>query len=77
MERRRKLTPEQIAEQQADSTRLGPGLWRDRHGHLHFSIVELLAMVDLDDTAANRAAVEQIIRERFSTGATIIYQEPE
>jgi hypothetical protein len=75
---KRRLTPEQIEDQQRGSTRIAPGVWRDRDGCYHFSILELLAMVDLEDTPANRDAVEQMIRRNVSRpGVTIIRQEPE
>lgn len=39
--------------------RLGPGIWEDADGHIHWSIPELLAMVDLPDTPENR---DEVIR---------------
>ena len=76
----RKLTPDEIADQQRGSTRLGPGLWRDRHGHLHVSLPELLIAFELEDTWANRTAVERIVREHWAAArpdVTLIRQEPE
>jgi hypothetical protein len=76
---RRKLSADEIADQQRGSVRLGPGLWRDRHGDLHVSVVELLEAFDLEDTPENRARVEQIAEEQLCRplGATVIRQEPE
>lgn len=48
--------------------RIAPGIWRDRFGDIHWSVPELLAMVDLEDTPENRVAVEVII-------ASILQQE--
>jgi len=76
----RKLTPAEIEDQRRGSTRIAPGLWRDRHGHLHVSIPELLALVELEDTPANRAEVERIAREAWSRnvpGAIIVRQDPD
>lgn len=74
-----KLSPAEIADQQRGATRLGPGLWVDRHGHLHVSIAELLEAFDLPDTPDSRAEVERIVRDNFTTplGATVIRQEPD
>jgi hypothetical protein len=41
--------------------RLGPGIWIDQNDNLHFSIPELLALVDLPDTPENRAAVHDML----------------
>jgi hypothetical protein len=72
----RKLSPAQIADQQRGSTRLGPGLWVDRHGHVHVSITELLAMVDLEDTLVNRTALERMVERRFAD-CILVRQEPD
>jgi hypothetical protein len=75
-----KLTPDQIADQQRGSTRIAPGIWQDRDGAIHFSITELLAMVQLEDTPAHRAEVERMIRAQlaqYAPGIEIIRQEPD
>lgn len=59
----RTLTPKQIAAQQAGGRRIAPGLWLDAEGSLHYSVTELLALVDLEDTPANRDAVRAIVVE--------------
>jgi len=75
---RRRLTPTEIADQLRGSTRIAPGIWRDRHGDIHFSVVELLALVDLPDTPENREQVFAMVRERLAQeGAVIIEQEQE
>lgn len=74
-----RLTPEEIRQQQAGSVRIAPGIWMDRDGHVHWSIVELLELVDLEDTPDNRAAIVEITeRVARAAGATqIIRQEPQ
>jgi len=73
----RKLTAAEIADQHLGAVRLGPGVWRDRHGDLHFSIVELLAASGLEDTAEHRAAVMRILDDLIAEqGAAAIRQEP-
>jgi hypothetical protein len=42
--------------------RVAPGIWIDRDNAVHFSVPELMAMVDLDDTPENRAAVAESVR---------------
>ena len=60
---RRKLTPEEIADQHRGATRLGPGAWMDRDGGLHFSVPEILAHYGVRDTPAERARVQDMIAE--------------
>lgn len=59
---KRTLTLAEREEQIRDSTRIAPGIWLDRHQGLHFSIPELLAAVDLDDTPENRAIAYDVVR---------------
>lgn len=40
--------------------RIAPGIWIDMNDNIHWSIPELLQMVDLPDTPENREAVKQI-----------------
>lgn len=73
-----RLTRDEIRRQQEGSTRIAPGIWVDRDGHVHWSIIEILAMVDLDDTPENREAVARIAEEvAREHGITAIRQEPE
>jgi hypothetical protein len=56
-----KLTPREHAETFfPGARRIAPGLWLDGFGDLHFSVPELLALVDLEDTPENREAVVEI-----------------
>jgi hypothetical protein len=58
--------------------RLGPGIWIDQEGTPHWSIPELLAMVDLPDTPENRDAVKSMLRAtmlKANPQATIIERE--
>ena len=58
--------------------RIAPGLWVDREGHAHWSILELLQQFELDDTPANRAAVTEIITRLLRQAApemTIVHRE--
>lgn len=75
---KRKLTPAEIAAQQRGSTRLGPGVWVDRDGGIHFSVPELLAHVDVEDTPENRRLIEAQIRDVIlgaNPDAVIVEQE--
>lgn len=72
----RRLSPHDIAQQQAGSTRIAPGIWLDASGGVHFSVPELLEMVDLEDNATNREAVVRIATEiARSNNLTAIRQE--
>lgn len=72
------VTPREMDAQRAGSTRIAPGIWLDADGDVHFSIPELLAMVDLEDTPANREEVAQMVAEIMSRhGLPIIRQDPE
>lgn len=71
----RTLTPAQYADQLRGATRVAPGIWIDRQGGVHFSIPELLALVDLPDTPANRAEVVRTITRTL--GPDFIIQELE
>ncbi len=74
----RRLTPAQIADQYRGSTRIAPGIWIDRDGGLHWSVPELLALVDLPDTPEHREAVTEMLRRTLRDQcpeATLIEQE--
>lgn len=43
--------------------RIAPGIWEDASGNPHFSLPELLALVDLEDNPANRKAVTEMLRD--------------
>jgi len=47
------------------STRVAPGIWLDRDGNIHWSVPELLALVDLPDTPENRESVIAMLREQL------------
>lgn len=73
----RRLTQEEFDRQLRGSTRIAPGIWLDAHGDVHWSVPELLAMVDLEDTPENREAIAEIaIRVSEEHGLTTIRQEP-
>ena len=55
--------PREWNHQLAGSTHLGPGLWADAQGAVHFSVLELLAFVGLPDHPANRAECIRVVRE--------------
>lgn len=58
--------------------RIAPGIWIDREGSVHWSITELLQMVDLPDTPENRTRVAAMLREKVlkaSPSATITLRE--
>lgn len=60
---RRIITHAEHEYQRIGSTRIAPGIWEDAEGGLHFSIPELLALVDLEDIPENREAVFAIVKE--------------
>jgi hypothetical protein len=69
-------TNEQFPGRNTLKHRVGPGIWIDADGHTHFSIEELLAMVDLPDTPANRAKVKAILEETLGrAGLETKYRE--
>lgn len=45
--------------------RIAPGIWEDADGCTHFSIPELLALFDLEDTPENHTIVKQNITSMF------------
>lgn len=63
---KRTLTSRQIADQRRGAGWLGPGVWIDRHGGLHFSLPELLAHFEIEDTPENRERMTRTIREQMS-----------
>lgn len=60
---RRQVGPHEQDHQRVGSTRIAPGVWVDRAGGLHFSLPELLALMNVEDTPANRAELEQYVRD--------------
>lgn len=75
---RRKLAPDEIAAQRRGSQRIAPGIWLDAAGDVHFSVPELLALVDLEDTLENREAVFRMaceVARQHSPTAMIIRQD--
>jgi len=71
-----RLTPAEIADQQVGAERLAPGVWRDRAGGIHFSIPELLAEFELEDTPENQRAVVAILLETIDGESLITLQVP-
>lgn len=49
--------------------RIAPGIWEDVDGHVHFSIPELLQLVDLPDTPENQARVLAMAKDVFAKHA--------
>lgn len=43
--------------------RIAPGIWEDMDGNVHFSLPELLAFFELEDTPENRRIATENIRE--------------
>lgn len=43
--------------------RIAPGIWEDQKGQTHFSIPELLALHDLEDTPENHVEVNKMLVE--------------
>lgn len=72
----RKVTAEAFDAQRVGSVRVAPGIWIDRHGGVHWSVPELLALADLDDTVENREAVTTLIYGLLrESGITIVRQD--
>ena len=42
---------------------LGPGLWQDKEGGIHFSLPEMLSHIKLPDTPENRALLTRVIMD--------------
>lgn len=42
---------------------IAPGIWEDKDGNVHFSLPELLALFELEDTPENRAIATENIKE--------------
>lgn len=45
--------------------RLAPGVWVDKEGAVHFSILEILSFFKVKDTAENRDKLTAMIREQL------------
>ena len=73
----RVVTPAEMDAQRRGSRRIAPGIWLDVDGDLHYSVPELLALVDLEDTPANREQVVRTITEsiRETLGAVPIIRQ--
>lgn len=55
--------------------RIAPGIWEDKDGNLHYSLPELLALFELEDTPENRRIATENIREvirKQNPAATIV-----
>ncbi len=58
--------------------RISPGIWEDKDGNVHFSLPELLALFELEDTPENRAIATENIKEmlRKQHPEVIIVERP-
>jgi len=64
----------------AGARRIAPGIWLDGDGDLHFSVPELLALVELPDTPDNREVVYQLVEDLLRGAhptATIVRHDPD
>ena len=61
--------------------RLAPGVWTDKDGGLHFSLPELLALFELEDTPENRAIatdnIRAMLREQCPDAKIVERQSPQ
>ena len=61
--------------------RIAVGIWEDMEGHIHWSLTELLAMVDLPNSPANRERVtgllEQVIRKNNPSAGFVKREKPD
>lgn len=58
--------------------RIAPGLWEDMDGNFHWSLPELLALVELEDTDENRAKLVEMLKEEMQDSdfkPTIIFRQ--
>jgi hypothetical protein len=60
---RRIVGPNAIKEQLRGGRRIAPGVWVDRHGGAHFSIPELLEVLNVADTPENRERCMRLVEE--------------
>lgn len=75
---KRKLTRGEVLEQRIGATYIAPGIWRDRNGGIHYSVPELLEIVELPDTPENRAAVAALVRRTLEAqGASLVILQEE
>lgn len=75
---KRRLTPNQVRAQQVAGEYLGPGVWVDREGALHFSVPEILTHLGIPNTPANRDWLTTFMSETLRTDvpdATVIVQD--
>lgn len=73
-----KLTPQQARQQRQGGEYLAPGIWVDRHGGLHFSLPEILAFFQVEDTPENQDRLKGLMREVFGRecpDATLVEQD--
>lgn len=69
---------DELANQRRGSTQLGPGVWVDRGGAMHFSVPDLLEYFGEPNTPENRERMTAMIRQTFEAqapAATLIEQE--
>lgn len=58
--------------------RIAPGIWEDMDGNLHYSLPELLALFELEDTPDNRRIATENIRDvvsKANPAATIVERQ--
>ena len=58
--------------------KLGPGIWQDKNGSVHFSIPEILKHYDLEPTMENIEETKKMLVElgkRFHPNTPIIYRK--
>jgi hypothetical protein len=75
---RQSLTRTKVARQQQGGEYLGPGVWVDRRGGLHFSVPEILKHLGIPDTPKDRELATRYITEMFREqcpAATVIEQD--
>jgi hypothetical protein len=60
--------------------RIAPGIWEDKDGNPHFSLPELLALFDLEDTPRNReiaaANIREVIRQKNPAAKIVERKSP-
>lgn len=58
--------------------RIAPGIWKDQKDQIHFSIPELLALHDLEDTPENHQIVIKMLTElmkKFNPNSPVLYRK--
>ncbi len=68
----RRITEAELLAQFEGAERLGPGVWKDGQGFLHFSIPDILRHFGLPPTAEHEAAVLRLVQKLAAERGTAV-----